>query len=216
MRGDRTSIWIGALLLASTVEAQYCTWTDDRGTVHYAETCPENEEARRLQLEEPPSDQARADAQARSDDMQARRDARKTAGDTGSGVDLPPAEPSPLRTLDEADVRCPSGNRKRFVERMEAACEAERSRLIAPTRQREIDRCVAEENPDRAWCERQYADLFNPNYVGRLEPRAYDYLPECVTARVCREEAGLEDNSYRGRWYRYDNRLGTGIGPKQD
>jgi hypothetical protein len=82
---------------------------------------------------------------------------------------------------------------------MERACEEARERQIAPLRQAQIERCVAEQGRDRAACEREYADFMNPRYIGRLEVRAFDFLPECVIARTCRERAGMQEDGRRER-----------------
>ena len=64
--------------------------------------------------------------------------------------------------------------------RLDAACEVERQRKIAPLRQQVIEECIAnKEFPDRNECERFYADY--GERTGRKAPLFYD-LPECVTA----------------------------------
>ena len=63
---------------------------------------------------------------------------------------------------------------------LDAACEVERQKKIAPMRKKVIEDCVAnKELSDRQECERFYAD-FGERMGGRA-PLFYD-LPACVTA----------------------------------
>ena len=64
--------------------------------------------------------------------------------------------------------------------RLDAACEAAREEKLAPLRAGFIDECVEKkQRPDRAACERFYADYGNQS--GNRAPLFYD-LPECVKA----------------------------------
>ena len=64
--------------------------------------------------------------------------------------------------------------------RLDAACEVERQKKIAPMREKATKDCVAnKEFSDPNECERFYAD-FGERMGGRA-PLFYD-LPECVTA----------------------------------
>ncbi len=64
--------------------------------------------------------------------------------------------------------------------KLDAACEAAREKNLAPLRAGFIDECVEkEQRPDRAACERFYADYGNQS--GSRAPLFYD-LPECVKA----------------------------------
>ncbi|MDH3901750.1 MAG: hypothetical protein OEU84_00540 [Xanthomonadales bacterium] len=64
--------------------------------------------------------------------------------------------------------------------RLDAACEVERQKKIAPIRQQVIEECVAsKELSDRKECERFYADY--GERTGRKAALFYE-LPECVTA----------------------------------
>jgi hypothetical protein len=63
---------------------------------------------------------------------------------------------------------------------LDAACEAARQEKLAPLRAGFIDECVEKnQRPDRAACERFYADYGNQS--GNRAPLFYD-LPECVEA----------------------------------
>jgi hypothetical protein len=69
--------------------------------------------------------------------------------------------------------------------RLDAACEAAREAKLAPLRAQYIEECVQkQQRPDRASCERFYADFGNRS--GNRPPLFYD-LPECVAAHEHRK-----------------------------
>lgn len=73
-----------------------------------------------------------------------------------------------------------SESREEKQARLDAACEVERQKKLAPMREKYTADCVAnKELPSREECERFYAD-----YGERMGGRAplYFDLPECVTA----------------------------------
>lgn len=64
--------------------------------------------------------------------------------------------------------------------KLDAACEAVREKKLAPMRAGFIEECIEKkQRPDRAACERFYADFGNQS--GNRAPLFYD-LPECVKA----------------------------------
>jgi len=64
--------------------------------------------------------------------------------------------------------------------RLDAACEAARQAKLAPLRAQYVEECVQkQQRPDRASCERFYADFGNRS--GNRPALFYD-LPECVAA----------------------------------
>ncbi len=71
-------------------------------------------------------------------------------------------------------------DRKAKQAELDAICEQARQRNIAPLREKMIRECVEkEQRPDRASCERFYADY--GERTGSQDPLFYD-LPECVKA----------------------------------
>ena len=63
---------------------------------------------------------------------------------------------------------------------LDAACEADREAKLAPMRAEFVEECVEkEQRPDRASCERFYADFGNQS--GNRAPLFYD-LPSCEKA----------------------------------
>jgi hypothetical protein len=64
--------------------------------------------------------------------------------------------------------------------KLDAACEAAREKKLAPLRAGYIEECIEKkQRPDRAACERFYADFGNQS--GNRAPLFYD-LPDCVKA----------------------------------
>ncbi len=75
-------------------------------------------------------------------------------------------------------------DRKAKQAELDAICEQARQRKIAPLREKVIRECVdKEQRPDRASCERFYADY--GERTGSQDPLFYD-LPECVEAHEYR------------------------------
>lgn len=75
-------------------------------------------------------------------------------------------------------------DRKAKQAELDAICEQARQRKIAPLREKMIRECVEkEQRPDRASCERFYADY--GERTGSQDPLFYD-LPECVKAHEYR------------------------------
>ena len=69
---------------------------------------------------------------------------------------------------------------------LDQACEVAREKKLAPERKKYIDECVAKkQKPDRASCERFYADYGNKS--GNRAALYYD-LPECEKAFEYRKE----------------------------
>jgi hypothetical protein len=71
---------------------------------------------------------------------------------------------------------------------LDAACEAAREAKLAPLRAQYVEECVEKkQRPDRASCERFYADFGNRS--GNRAALFYD-LPECVAAFEYHKGAG--------------------------
>lgn len=74
---------------------------------------------------------------------------------------------------------------------LDAACEVERQKQIAPMRNKYIAECVSnKELPNREECEHFYADY--GERMGGRAPLYYD-LPECVTAFEFQQGARASD-----------------------
>ncbi len=73
---------------------------------------------------------------------------------------------------------------------LQTRCEQARETRIAPLRQAEIDRCKSEGRKDPERCEsywRDYGDAYR-NHYGRMTPRMFNDLPECVAAEQARRD----------------------------
>lgn len=77
------------------------------------------------------------------------------------------------------------------VAALQARCEAAREARIKPLREAEIDKCKAQEGSDPAHCERYFADYGNAVRMsnGRMLPRLFHDLPECLEAEKARKAA---------------------------
>ena len=86
-------------------------------------------------------------------------------------------------SLDEAKVAA-----------LEARCEAAREERLKPLRDAEIAKCKADKRNDPEYCERFWSDYGDavrlPN--GRMQPRMFDDLPECVAAYEARRKLNFE------------------------
>ncbi len=78
-----------------------------------------------------------------------------------------------------AQPACAKWNEKKQAT-LDAACEAARQQKLAPMKAEFVEECVEKkQKPDRAACERFYADFGNQS--GNRAPLFYD-LPECEEA----------------------------------
>jgi len=215
--------WVGAALLCCSIPpaaAQVCKWVDENGTVHFAETCPKGQPGEQVPLPETPSDQRAGEAESAFDAARAKNAERAELKD----ADQPPyqwQERKDRQTIAENEVKCPDSHTKAYAEQMRQRCEAARERYIAPLRQARIEDCVAE-GGSREDCENHFEDFMNPQFL--VQPtgeRAFDNLPECVIARKCGKEAGLERDWWWWDYYQ-DRRPGQvappagGSGPQPD
>lgn len=77
-----------------------------------------------------------------------------------------------------ADAR--DSKREQKQAQLDGACEVARQKKLIPLREQYVEECVEkEQRPDRAACERFYADFGNPS--GNRAALFYD-LPECQAA----------------------------------
>ena len=76
------------------------------------------------------------------------------------------------------------------VRELEAKCEEAREAKLKPLREIEVARCKTERRNDPEYCERYWRDLGNASRRpdGRMTPRKFDDLAECVAAREARHE----------------------------
>lgn len=195
-------IGLVSVVLPVAAGAQLCKWTDESGSVHYAERCPDNVQSQTLKLEEDPSEERVAAAKGAYQRVDPKPGAPQAEPPAPRGIEF--TERDQRLSINPDDITCPPANRKRYVERMDRQCDRARESYIAPFREQAIERCVEEGRLDADYCRRQYADFLDPAWVGRLDsPRSFDFLPECQIAHKCRQEAGLPDTTRRYPWIFY-------------
>jgi len=61
---------LATIAVAGVVNAEMCKWMDENGCVHYAETCPEDVEGTKVELQAPPSPEQVDEAAKRFSDEQ--------------------------------------------------------------------------------------------------------------------------------------------------
>ncbi len=66
-----------SMFFAAPLSAQMCKWTDENGTVHYAERCPEGVTGKDIELQEGPTREAVEAAKARAQALLESRAARQ-------------------------------------------------------------------------------------------------------------------------------------------
>ena len=79
------------------------------------------------------------------------------------------------------------------VKALEAVCEKAREARIAPLREQAIKECIAMPRSDPAACRERHRDFGEARRAdsGRLLPRMFHDLPECVQAHEARQHFGL-------------------------
>ena len=88
--------------------------------------------------------------------------------------------------------RCVQGDHKKLdrmsAEKLEALCQQEREKRLAPERERLIKDCVERQDKSQEHCENFYHDFGDATRVDRWTMRheLYMDLPECVAAREAR------------------------------
>ena len=91
---------------------------------------------------------------------------------------------SMLLAASAGTIATADGDRNARQAELDVACEAAREAKLAPLRAQFVEECVEkDQRPDRASCERFYADF--GNRTGDRAPLFYD-LPECVAAHTYR------------------------------
>ena len=156
MQHHRWILMAAGCLWLGSADAQMCKWTDEEGTVHYAEECPEDTEAESVTLDAAP-------AGGGDDPYAASRAERERAA------------------ASSAQAGNPGTNRQKTSK---LSCEEARERLLAPERERLIKQCKAAGEKSDAECQRFYANHGDGGWRGgKRHPRKYDNIPECRAER---------------------------------
>ncbi|HEX7116405.1 MAG TPA: hypothetical protein VF193_14870 [Steroidobacter sp.] len=80
------------------------------------------------------------------------------------------------------------------VKALEAKCEEAREAKIKPLRDAEIQKCIVEQRKDPDYCRRYWRDYGAAVRLpdGKIRPRLFDDLPECVAAFEARRKLNLQ------------------------
>lgn len=154
--------------LASASATELCKWVDENGTVHYAQTCPDSEDAETVNVEG-------KDPQSSGDDPYAESRARlEQRGQETQAAGQNQAQP--MGQTQDFSRMSPA--------QLSSECERQREARLGPERQQLVAQCKAEGEKSASACERFYADWGNGGVQGgHTIPRKYDNLPVCVAAR---------------------------------
>ena len=125
--------------------AEFCKWVDENGTVHYAETCPEEVDSTEIGTQAQPTQAQVEEAIRRSEQSM---EIRKTQKEKASAArSIPRTNQSSqagwTERKTEAQVDCPSLLATKSLQELEALCEQAREKQIAPLREAEIKKCEA-------------------------------------------------------------------------
>jgi hypothetical protein len=97
-RWSALACFVIVLAMMDTVSGDLCKWADENGTVHYAESCPDDVNSITVEIQPPPTQIQVAEAKKRSADSQKLLGERKSSRHSSSekGRSLPLAELGPL------------------------------------------------------------------------------------------------------------------------
>ena len=80
------------------------------------------------------------------------------------------------------------------VRELEQQCEVAREAKLKPLREAEIKRCIEEQGREPDYCQRYWRDYGDATRLanGRMQPRKFDELPECVAAYDARRKLNMQ------------------------
>ena len=179
---------MAGLTLTATVTAsggEYCKWTDESGVVHFAEKCPDNVTSTIVTTEGKRTESQKRAAEEYSKSLLSKptRVSDSTSRSTGpeSAIDAKAtAQEEPPDSVDLSQMS---------AQELDALCEKEREKRLAPERERSIEDCITNQRSSREYCETYYSDygaahpIFGADgqQVG-MRPALYMDLPECIAA----------------------------------
>jgi hypothetical protein len=175
-------------LMAATAAsgADYCKWTDEDGTVHYDEKCPDAVTSTIVTAEDERSESQIRAADERSKSLsesiqhtKSTEESRRPESGIHSGVT------AHSRPHDSKDISQMS------VEELEVICEKEREKRLAPEREQLIQNCITEKRRSQGYCERYHSDYGAAQQIigtDQVRPALYLDLPECVAAWEARRK----------------------------
>jgi hypothetical protein len=165
---------LGLLVPAAGVCAQQkiYKWVDEKGVVHFSEEPPPASSEVEVETFKPDPAPRYVPPPKTTINSSPAREARVDKKETVE-QQVPAAPP-----VEEVDITAMS------LSDLDRRCEQAREEKIAPLRAAEIEKCIATETGDQAWCEAFWADYGDPvrTTSGVLTPRLFHDLPECIEA----------------------------------
>jgi len=165
---------------------EFCKWTDENGVVHYAEKCPDDVTPVVVTAEDKRSESQIRAAEERSKSLLSKptpstKSSKRSQRSKSEIRDNVTAHPRPQDSRDMSQMS---------VEELDALCEKEREKRLAPEREQLIQNCVTNRRSSQEYCERYYSDYGAPQRIDEqyVRPALYMDLPECVAAWEARRQ----------------------------
>lgn len=190
MRSGVTKIvvFLPIVILAFTVAKtasgdEFCKWTDENGVVHYDENCEDDVTTSTVVTEGKRTEGQKQAAEEHSKSLLA--ESTQPINSTGKSQRSRSGSSAGATTQSR-----PQDFSQMSVEQLDAICQQEREKLIAPERERLIQDCVENKRKSQEYCERYFADYGNAQRLdtGMVRPALYLDLPECVAAFEARKK----------------------------
>lgn len=181
-------VFLPIVILASTATktasgGEFCKWTDENGVVHYDVNCEDDATTSTVVTEGRRTEGQKQAAEEYSKSLQAESTQPiKSPGKSQRSISGNSAG---------ATTRSrPQDFSQMSAEQLDAMCQQEREKLIAPERERLIQDCIENKRKSQGYCERYFADYGNAQRLdtGMVRPALYLDLPECVAAFEARKK----------------------------
>jgi len=159
---------------------EYCKWTDESGVVHYDEKCPDNGTSAIVATEG-----ERTESQIRAAEEHSKSLASKpTKAIKSTGKYQKPESGIHAGVTKNSIPQDSKDFSQMSVDQLDALCETEREKRLAPEREEAIQNCVINHGSSQEYCENYYSDYGAPIQLenGFVRPAMYMDLPECVAA----------------------------------
>lgn len=161
---------------------EYCKWTDESGVVHYDENCPDNVTSAIVAAEGGRTESQKKAAEENSKSLQSEP--------------TQPIKPTKNAQKKKAGATADSSHQdskdfsKMSADQLDALCEEEREKRLAPEREQLIKICVRDMGGSQEHCENYYSDYgaaIRNDGTGLIQRALYVDLPECVAAWEARQ-----------------------------
>ncbi len=171
-------------LIAATAASgdEYCKWTDESGTVHFDDNCPDNVPSDIVSLEGKRTESQKKAAEENTKSLQSEP--------------IQPIKPTKKSQKKKAGATADSSHQdskdfsKMSADQLDVLCEEEREKRLAPEREQLIKICVADTGGSQEHCENYYSDYGDAvrnDGTGLIQRALYVDLPECIAAWEARQ-----------------------------